>query len=326
MITVIIPVYNSEETIENCINSILGQVYSDFEIILVDDGSVDKSPDICQQYALSYRNIAFISHESNRGISSARNTGLDAASGDWITFCDNDDIVSPYWLEHLYSSIQGDNNVLPICSFTKYKGELGNRRILTLDAGIYYQISYYLSFYEHGIAGYVWNSLYKKDIINHYKIRFPERKELGDINEDLIFQLDYIRHVSSLTYTGYNDYLWCVSESNHSQETTTKFYFKKYEEKYNLLRSWIHYCRVDIDGMMKRMASMMLYHFIHAICIETDYNKFVHYIKSQSVHDCIVYADCSKENSTIIRLLKKNHPFFLWYYLKLFKFKKLKRI
>lgn len=97
MISVIIPVYNAEPYLNRCIDSVLASAYSDFEIILVNDGSTDRSPDICRAYAENDIRVVFLSQE-NRGVSSARNLGLEAARGEWIIFLDSDDFITADYL------------------------------------------------------------------------------------------------------------------------------------------------------------------------------------------------------------------------------------
>lgn len=100
-VSIIIPVYNSEEYLEECINSLLNQQFDDFEIILIDDGSTDKSPDIGKRYAKKYSEIFCLVQEQNCGQSVARNIGLDQASKDYIYFLDSDDKIAPYRLKKI---------------------------------------------------------------------------------------------------------------------------------------------------------------------------------------------------------------------------------
>ena len=92
LVSIIIPVYNAEHTLCKCLDSILEQDFNNYEIILVNDGSKDSSPDICNEYGSKYHNISII-NQNNAGVSSARNAGLDVAKGDWITFIDSDDYI-----------------------------------------------------------------------------------------------------------------------------------------------------------------------------------------------------------------------------------------
>ena len=97
-ISVIVPVYKVEEYIDECIESIITQVFNDFELILVDDGSPDHCGDICEKYAAQDRRIKVI-HQENKGLSGARNAGLEIASGNYITFIDSDDVVESDYLQ-----------------------------------------------------------------------------------------------------------------------------------------------------------------------------------------------------------------------------------
>ncbi len=99
LISVIMPVYNAESTLRRAVDSILRQTFTDFELILVNDGSKDSSLSICKEYAQANKNIKVID-KPNGGASSARNAALDVVLGEWITFCDSDDFVDPDWLEN----------------------------------------------------------------------------------------------------------------------------------------------------------------------------------------------------------------------------------
>lgn len=100
VISVIVPIYNVERYLEKCVNSILNQSYADLEIILVDDGSHDKCPDICDEYAKHDSRIKVI-HRANGGLSDARNAGLDIAKGEYISFIDSDDYIDPLMFEKM---------------------------------------------------------------------------------------------------------------------------------------------------------------------------------------------------------------------------------
>ena len=117
-ISIIIPVYNAEEYISACLSQILKQTYTDFEVIIIDDGSTDKSLEQCKKVALSDSRLRIISQE-NGGVSSARNTGIINAQGEIITFVDSDDIVAPNYLLLLLQGIAASDIVLSMCSCTR---------------------------------------------------------------------------------------------------------------------------------------------------------------------------------------------------------------
>ena len=124
LISIIIPVYNVEEYIEQCIQSVINQTYKKLEIILIDDGSLDKSGKICDAYADRDKRIIVI-HKENGGLSDARNKGIDIASGEYITFVDSDDYVEDSFIEDLYTTLINNNAEMSICNIIKVndKGE-----------------------------------------------------------------------------------------------------------------------------------------------------------------------------------------------------------
>lgn len=120
MVSVIIPVYNVQDYLARCIDSVLAQTYKDLEIILVDDGSHDTSGDICDEYDLKYRFIRVI-HKNNGGLSDARNAGLDVAQGKYVTFIDADDYVHPRFVEELLNTIESTGAQIAACTWQELK-------------------------------------------------------------------------------------------------------------------------------------------------------------------------------------------------------------
>jgi len=118
LISIIIPVYNVEDYLARCLESILFQSFKDFEVLLIDDGSTDGSGKICDAYAQNDTRIRVI-HKVNGGVSSARNVGLNNANGQYISFVDSDDFVHPCFLEFLYNSIKSSKADISICDYEK---------------------------------------------------------------------------------------------------------------------------------------------------------------------------------------------------------------
>ncbi len=116
LISIIIPIYNSQNDLEACVNSVLSQTYSNFEVILVDDGSTDKSGHICDEYSKKDSRIITI-HKENAGVSDARNKGIAKAKGEYLCFIDSDDIVTPYYLQTLYETIRKNNTDVVACDY-----------------------------------------------------------------------------------------------------------------------------------------------------------------------------------------------------------------
>ena len=131
MISIIVPVYNSEKTLRECINSILCQSYCDFEVIIIDDGSTDNSPVICREMAEQDERVVVI-HVENQGVSHARNVGMKKSKGDYICFVDSDDTIKPDYLEYLYSNIVSSAADIVTCNFIQ-ENRGGEKRIYKLS-------------------------------------------------------------------------------------------------------------------------------------------------------------------------------------------------
>lgn len=202
-VSIIVPLYNAETTLSKCIESILSLQYRDFELLLINDGSTDSSLEICEEYRRKDPRIRLFVSE-NRGVSSARNIGLDNASGEWIVFVDSDDMIDPDFLNvqfdadfivQKFCSIQERTCVEPISPFYS-----DDRK----------QISEFFKEHLHKIIFRVpWGKIYKKSIINENNIRFIINVRLG---EDTLFNVGYIKHCRSLRVTASSFYLhqFCV--------------------------------------------------------------------------------------------------------------------
>lgn len=191
-ISIIVPVYNVENYLENCIESILDQIYKDFELILINDGSVDKSGDICDKYSNQDSRVK-VFHIENSGVSYARNFGVKKSKGRYIMFCDSDDIVEKEWCAKLYEEIINNKNSLIMSGFKIYNNRGGKseieKRFVDIDNTIITNKNQYFSKYKIKLLATVWNKIYEKKIIVDNNIEFNSGLSLG---EDLIFNLDYL--------------------------------------------------------------------------------------------------------------------------------------
>lgn len=176
-IAVIVPVYNVEKYLDECINSILQQTYNNFELILIDDGSTDKSGIMCDVYAKNDSRIHAI-HQKNGGVSVARNTGIDYifnnTNCDWMCFVDSDDIISEKFLETLMNIAIGDKTNLIMCDYTTKIDEISLEKCI--DSQILTPEDVYVSFPK--ITNNIWAKLYKIDLFKNH--RFPSGKIMED--------------------------------------------------------------------------------------------------------------------------------------------------
>lgn len=181
-ISIVVPVYNVENYVDKCIESILGQEYSDLEIILIDDGSFDSSGHICDSYLKTDSRIILV-HTKNRGLSEARNLGIKISSGDYIGFVDSDDWINKDMYSILVSNALKYNADISACNFNyvHLKNETietrgyKNKEIIFCQNTVKNLINYIIN-----DDIYVWNKLYKKSLFSN--IRFPANKLYEDVS------------------------------------------------------------------------------------------------------------------------------------------------
>lgn len=204
VLSIIVPVYNSDEYLERCIRSILCQTFTDFELLLIDDGSIDNSNQICNEYARNDVRIR-VFHKQNGGVSSARNMGLDNAKGEWITFVDSDDWLSPDYLMNLYACV--NENVDLIIAYSATVLLSGDIIMKEHGTGWVYDDNFsdLFSKYEMYNNTTCWAKLYKTSCIKNNKIRFNESMSMG---EDTAFLYNYLAKSSVIYVSGHVDYFY----------------------------------------------------------------------------------------------------------------------
>ena len=182
LVSVIIPVYNMERYLKQCLDSVLNQTYQKLQIILVDDGSTDRCPQICEQYAAMDQRVEVI-HRKNGGLTAARNTGLAAVKGEYIGFVDSDDWIHPEMYQHLVEILEKTDSDISTVEIIKTTGEIPTVREST-SVKVLSQKEFAKVFFKIGsqkIVYYVCNRLYKKFLLeaDHFEERFS-------IGEDVV--------------------------------------------------------------------------------------------------------------------------------------------
>lgn len=215
MISVIVPVYNTEKYLKRCIESVLSQTYADIEVILVDDGSTDRSGWICDQYAAADQRVVVL-HKENGGLSDARNAGIQCARGEYLSFVDSDDFIHTDFLRVLYENLVYFEADISMCSFwwigeeeAVPQGNTAHEALcFTHDSAV--RLLYENKFDEAVEIVVAWNKLYKASLFD--RVRYP----VGRLHEDefvihrLLHQCKklayssrklyyYIRHGESIT-------------------------------------------------------------------------------------------------------------------------------
>ena len=175
-VSIIVPVYKVEKYLEECLDSLKNQTYNNLEIILCDDESPDRCPQICEKYAKQDKRFKVL-HKKNGGAASARNAGLEIATGDYIGFVDSDDLVKKDYIYHLVEILEINNADISVCSFSNMY--VNREDAVKMEKEGYYSPEQYLErFLWDWKCGLIWNKLFRKELVQN--IRFPEGHVIDD--------------------------------------------------------------------------------------------------------------------------------------------------
>lgn len=200
LVSIIIPVFRTEKFISRCIDSVKKQTYEQIEIILVDDGSDDSSPQICDRYTLDDSRIKVI-HKENGGLSSARNAGIDIAQGEYISFVDSDDYIAEDMIEILMNAIEKYDAELAMIKYQEVKSSQPRKQISLYEETIYLKDEIEAAFHVLKIDS-VCVGLYKKECIGN--TRFP----VGKTSEDIVFNFEIFKKLNVFIYIPIEKYYY----------------------------------------------------------------------------------------------------------------------
>lgn len=331
-ISVIVPVFKVEEYLCRCIDSILAQTFTDFELILVDDGSPDNCGAICDDYAAKDSRIRVV-HKENGGVSRARNTGIECSTGEYIAFVDSDDYIRVDYLETMYNRMV--SNDYDCVSIGYAIVDLDN---IEIKKGVHPALEYVLNseydVYEHivsvlrGKTGWeLWTRLFRADIIRVNNIRLCETCE--NFAEDLGFYLSYLlycKRICNIDYIGYY-YTHRVNSMMRKSENDvrlnpmneiSKYYFNRVETSGNkeLLDNYSKIHSLIIYNQLIKVVKKKLYSDVPRYCnlIQNKkwYNKqtmlFVH--NKTYISECIEKKDIALYRNLCFYTIHKNYFVF----------------
>lgn len=204
LVSVIVPVYNSASYLPRCVDSILNQSYRDIEVILIDDGSTDKSGEICDAYARDDTRVRVV-HTSNRGVSSARNAGLNSSKGSFILFVDSDDFIEMYAVHALFEGYKQSHADLVVGAFNKVKNgstvsqirDFSHNQLLTRAGLIEYTLAYLHNPRQRQLLMSSWAKLFRSAIIKNSNVMFKEELHTA---EDVAFNFDYLKSAETACF------------------------------------------------------------------------------------------------------------------------------
>ena len=252
LVTVIVPIYNTSKYLRRCIDSIIKQSYENIEVILVDDGSTDSSPDICDQFEIKDRRVKVI-HKENGGLSSSRNKGLDIMAGEWVTFVDSDDWIAKDTIEYCVSLIKDDNSIDIIqynMQSIKYENEVDQDFSTSFEKVNSFEARKRML--REGIRDDSWFSccrcLFRSSLIRRY--RFRE----GKINEDIDYKYHAIQLANNILLCDTNKYYYFQSTGSI---TTASLKLRDFD-LFDAVNKLIEYVELDKNEELLRYAQQKL--------------------------------------------------------------------
>lgn len=308
-ISVIVPVYKVEPYLRRCVDSILAQTFTDFELILVDDGSPDGCPAICDEYAAKDSRVRVI-HQENGGLSAARNAGMAVAEGKYFLFCDSDDYASPQWCQWLYEQIEENPSAWVCCDlerveeFNLYHFE--EIPDLLTEPKTYYQI------YLMGLSAYVCNKVYFAEVIRKHSISFCETEP---IFEDVDFNLKYLQYCDNCVFVPQKLYAYVQRQGS---------IMHKYDPNWFAMHLRPFYGRIEFIGKesLQEYCDIWLYQFLNLFPNAFDkrnpapwFKKFAYnqrMLSSKEFQFCLHHASGKNENPIALQILKTRCYLLYW--------------
>lgn len=268
LVSVVIPVYNGENTIEKCVESVLKQTYDNIEIVIVNDGSADNTDKAVKELLKKYGSIKYICKE-NSGVSSARNFGIENSCGEYIVFLDSDDTIEAEFIEKLYE--QCGDKILPVCGMNiVYSEGSFEKRVYSDDEPVSSADIKDIAFvYSRYLLSSAANKMYSRKVIVENNISFPTDIANG---EDLIFNLSYAEHMKEFKIINEALYNYNVfSEGTlHTVHDSNRFYFisRMYREFEEVLK------KLDCDDdSFAAVKKMIMSEYVFAIQLYMSYSE-----------------------------------------------------
>lgn len=243
LITIVVPIYNVEKYIRRCLDSILNQTFTNYEVLMIDDGSTDSSSEICDEYQKKYSNFKAI-HKQNGGLGYARNTGIENANGDYIVFIDGDDYISNNHIENIFMEIEKNKADACYCGYTRYlrdgkkvenphvyakrtfQGEEIKTKLIPKMCGKKNDGS-------DGIEMSVCMAIFSSNIIKKHNLKFYSEREV--LSEDILFNIDFYSKSDKISICDDVGYFYCDNEGS----LTTTYRADRFKRQKSLTKELI---------------------------------------------------------------------------------------
>ncbi|HGH1676146.1 glycosyltransferase [Clostridium perfringens] len=310
-VSVIVPIYNSEEYLDECLNSIIKQSLKEIEIILINDGSKDNSLNICRKFKNKDDRIILLNQE-NSGVSVSRNNGIRISKGEYIIFVDSDDYLEEKMVEKLYNEIQNNKCDLVQCNnYLKYNSKNIKSSYNFKDKKIYGKNEFLKVFVEDNILDgkvgmFLWNKIFSSNIIKENNINFE-----NIILEDYLFIMEYSRFVNKFEYINETLYNYRILENSLSK-TFNKSIFKNLIYVDKRKRIFAEDIFINNDKVNEKMDSWFVRY------LESSINSMFLF-NNNNISEKKEYLEYVFTNDYIITILKRNKKKYLISYVYILK-------
>lgn len=315
-ISIVLPVYNAENTINNTITSIINQTYQEWELIIINDGSIDRSQEICEEYAKKDNRIRLYSIP-NGGPSKARNIGLNKCDGKYIMFVDADDLYNKDMIKIMENQISTDKMDLVCCNYIKSEKEKNeiakniDEKIITEKKELYELIEY---MQDKLLYNVIWNKIYRYDIIKENNINFDEDIDMG---EDYSFNNKYFQYINKAKLINDKLYIHIIEKKSISAKyrkdeferriknisSNEELYIKN---NYPMKKIYTKYIQAVIGSIEANMSSKS------ELTIKEQLQKTKYFVEFPKIREII---EKSMNSKNIYQILIKSEHYKILYFL-----------
>ena len=289
------------------------QTFTDFELILVDDGSPDTCPEICDEYAAMDPRVTVI-HKPNGGVSSARNTGMAEAKGKYIMFCDSDDKVEASWCQSMYDVIEKNPNSWVVSNVWRVdrSGRTQPIDMEMISSDDFQSGLTYFQIYKKSLSAYSWNKIYELKKIQNFHILFPQDREIG---EDVLFNIQYYQHCNSAVYVQNPLYYYYDTESgamNQYRNDLFELNLPLFDARLPLI----------LQSELRDFCDIYFYYFLNWLVNTFDQRNKISFLKKMRYNQkmmkteefrfCIAHMT-GKNDSPIFIQVVRTHNFYLYW-------------
>lgn len=311
MVSIIIPVYNTQSRLKGCFDSILSQTYEDIEVIAIDDGSTDSSFEILKDYQ-SRDNRVKVYHQDNHGVSYTRNYGLSVAEGEYIAFVDSDDQIEETYIERLMEPMEEEKLDLVLCGYKERREGRAEEIVHNLSESQYDALSGKFSddiYLLRAFIGSPWMKLYKSQLIKANHIRFSEDMITG---EDQVFNFQYFMHLKKYKFINKPEYIYIREKESLSQCSS----IEAFESDVKVLHAKKKFLEFINGRMKEKIYGEGVHYIVHKYVVTKDDHSLKGFLqRAKRIDSKRTFAILENKKSTIILLLYRLHMEWLYYFI-----------